>query len=44
MVIVWGFMSFKWAVLLLFSARTFHKQYSGMEGNEAVIGINNDDD
>ena len=37
MVIVWGFMTFKWALFLLISARKFHKLYSEMEGNEAVI-------
>ena len=36
-VIVWGFMTFKWALFLLISARKFHKLYSEMEGNEAVI-------
>jgi hypothetical protein len=39
-VIVWGFMTFKWALFVLISSRKFHKQYSEMEGNEAVIAIN----
>ena len=39
-VIVWGFMIFKWALFVLFSSRKFHKQYCEMEGNEPVVAIN----
>ena len=38
--VVWGFMTFKWALILLLSARRFRKQYREIEGNTMVI---NDD-
>lgn len=40
--IVWGFMTFKWALILLLSSKRFRKQYREMEGNTMVVSINDD--
>jgi hypothetical protein len=32
-VVVWGILTFKWALFTLMSSRRYHKQYMSTEGN-----------